>query len=84
MSAVVRVMVHDAWDEVSLPWQPDTPVQHLKAAALEITRVQGDADDFLLKYDGAELRDEQATIAAAGIPENGAVILLHRRRRAVR
>lgn len=84
MSAVVRIMVHDAWDEVALPWQADTPLHQLKAAALEITRVQGDAGDFVLKYDGAELRDEQATIAATGIPENGALILLRRRRRAVR
>lgn len=77
-------MVHDAWDEVSLPWQADTALGTLKLAALEITRVSGPPDAFVLKFNGAELRDESATIAASGVPENGALILLRRRRRAVR
>ena len=84
MSDVVRIMVHDAWDEVVLPWQADTPLSQLKAAALEITRVSGDAGEFVLKFNGAELRDEQATVGSSGIPGNAALILLRHRRRAVR
>ena len=84
MTGVLRVMVHEAWDEVVLPWQADTPLADLKAAALEITRVAGDPGEFVLKFNGAELRDETATVAASGVPVNGALILLRRRRRPVR
>lgn len=80
----MRVMVHDAWDEVVLPWQADTALGALKRAALEITRVAGAPDEFVVKFNGAELRDETATMATCGVPDNGALILLRRRRRAVR
>jgi hypothetical protein len=83
MSGVLRVMVHQAWDEVVLPWQGDASLADVKAAALEITRVAGDAGEFVFKFNGAELRDETATVAACGVPENGALILLLRRRRPV-
>lgn len=84
MTAVVRVMVHDAWDAVELPWQGDVTLAQLKRSALEITRTSGAADEFVLKFNGAELSDESVTVAASGVPENGALILLRRRRRAVR
>ena len=80
----MRVMVHDAWDEVVLPWQGETALSALKRSALEITRVAGAPDAFIFKFNGAELRDESVTLAASGVPDNGALILLRRRRRAVR
>lgn len=84
MSGVVRVMVHDAWDEVVLPWDAHAPLSSLKQSALEMTRVIDDPREFALKFNGAELRDESATLAASGVPEGAALILLRRRRRAVR
>lgn len=84
MSAVVRVMVHDAWDEVVLPWHPGTVLADIKASALELTRVTAAPDDFILKFNGAELRDESRTLADSGVPQNGALIVLRRRRRPLR
>jgi hypothetical protein len=84
VSGVVRVMVHEAWDEVTLPWDDSTPLASLKHAALEVARVTETPQAFALKFNGAELQDESATLAASGVPANGALILLRRRRRAVR
>jgi hypothetical protein len=77
-------MVHDAWDEVTLPWQGDTSVATVKQSALEIARVTAAPDAFVVKLGGATIRDESATLAQAGVPANGALIVLRRRRRAVR
>jgi hypothetical protein len=37
-----------------------------------------------VKWRGAELRDESATVSAAGIAPGGSVIVLHRQRRPTR
>jgi hypothetical protein len=84
VSRVVRITVHEAWDEVALPWQADASLQSLKEAALELTRASGPSDAHVIKFNGAELRNESVTLAEAGIPENGALIVLRRRRRPVR
>jgi hypothetical protein len=84
VSSALRVLVHDAWDEVILPWQADATLSTIKQVALETTRTVGAPDAFVLKFNGAELRDESVTLAASGVPENGALILLRRRRRPVR
>lgn len=82
--APVRVMVLDAWDEVTLPAAPEMTVTELKRIALRETRVADDPAKYLVKFRGAELRDEEATLAANGVPAGGAVIVMRRRRRAVR
>jgi hypothetical protein len=86
MSAVLplRVTVEDVWDEVLLELSPATPVGEIKRRALALTRVKQDPSEYVLKYRGAELSDESQPIADAGLVPNGALILLHRRRRAVR
>lgn len=83
MSAL-RVTVLDAWDEITLPFEPGQRVDAVKRAALEAARVPGDPAGFTVKYLGAELRDEQQTVAEAGLPDGAALIVLRRRRRAVR
>lgn len=80
----IRVMVHDAWDEVRLPWDPTMSCARLKGAVLESARVVGDPAAFEVKVRGASVRDETQGLAAAGMVEGGAVIVLRRRRRAVR
>jgi hypothetical protein len=77
-------MVHDAWDEVTMPWQGDTSLASIKRSALETARVTAPPEAFVLKLDGATLPDESVTLAAAGVPANGVLIVLRRRRRAVR
>lgn len=76
----VRVTVLESWDEVSLAPAPETAIAEVKARALAATRTRGAADTFLVKYLGAELRDESASLAEAGVVPNGALIVLRRRR----
>jgi hypothetical protein len=80
----LRVMVEDAWDEIPLDLPPSTSLGELKRQALEATRVTRDPDDYLLKFRGAELYDESRSLTDAGLVENGALIVLPRRRRPVR
>ena len=80
----LRVTVQDAWDEVPLDLAPATSLADLKRIALETTKVVRPADEYVLKFRGAELFDESRSLADAGLVDNGAVILRPRRRRPVR
>jgi hypothetical protein len=80
----IRVMVQDAWDEVTLDLPAVTPLAEVKRRALQATRVTGNPDAYLLKFRGAELEDESRSLAEAGLVPNGALIVLRRRRRPVR
>jgi hypothetical protein len=80
----IRVMVQDAWDEVTLDLPAVTPLAEVKRQALQATRVTGNPDAYLLKFRGAELEDESRSLAEAGLVPNGALIVLRRRRRPVR
>lgn len=83
MSAL-RVTVLDAWDEVTLPRRADQRLVDLKREALVAARIPDDPAAFVLKYRGAELFREERTVGEAGLPDNAALIVLRRRRRAVR
>jgi len=80
----VRVMVQDAWDEVHLDLPSATSLAEVKRQALSATKVTGNPDSYVLKFRGAELRDESRSLAEAGLVPNGALIVLPRRRRPVR
>lgn len=80
----VRIMVEDAWDEISFQLPPSTSLADVKRQALEAAQVRGDPDRYLLKFRGAELRDESRSLADAGMVPNGALIVMSRRRRPVR
>jgi hypothetical protein len=80
----IRVTVEDAWDEIPLDLPPGTSLAELKRLALAGTEVEGDPDEYVLKFRGAELFDESRSLADAGLVPNGAVIVLPRRRRPVR
>ncbi len=80
----VRVMVQDAWDEVTMELPATTSLADVKRRALEQAQVRGNPDAYLLKFRGAELRDESRSLAEAGLVPNGALIVLPRRRRPVR
>lgn len=82
--SVLRVTVLDTWDEVPLPKRPEQTLADLKSEALASARVPDDPAAFVLKYRGAELREEGRTVAEAELPDNAALIVLRRRRRAVR
>jgi len=83
-SLPVRVMVEDVWDEVQLELPSTTPVGEIKRQALVATHVRRDPSHYVLKYRGAELSDESRSAEEVGLVPNGALIVLSRRRRAVR
>ncbi len=80
----LRVMVEDVWDEVTIDAPSSMPVGDLKAIALRRAGVPGDAAEYLMKYLGAELQDEDRSLADAGIVPNAALVVLPRRRRPLR
>jgi hypothetical protein len=84
MTMPVRVMVQDAWDEVRFDVAPEMTLGEVKWNALAVTRVTGNPASYLVKYRGAELADEELSLAAAGVVPNAALIVLPRRRRPVR
>ncbi len=83
-SVPVRVTVADVWDAVPLDLPPSTSLAELKREALRRTRVRHDPAEYVVKFRGAEMLDESATLKDAGIPPNAALIVLPRRRRPVR
>jgi hypothetical protein len=80
----VRVMVEDVWTEVRIELPSSTPLGDLKAAALQQAGVRGDPADYLMKYLGAEVQDEDRSMADAGVVPNAALVVLPRRRRPLR
>lgn len=80
----VRIMVHEAWDEVELDFSPATSVAAAKQRALELTHVSEPADIFEVKYRGGAILDENLSLEAAGVVPNAALIVLRRRRSPVR
>jgi hypothetical protein len=80
----LRVTVQDAWDEIPLDLPPATSLAELKRAALIATKVSRDPDEYVVKFRGFELLDESRSLADAGLVQNGALIVLPRRRRPVR
>ena len=80
----VRVTVLDLWEEVGLTLPGATSISDLKRAVLTQARVRGAPGDYVVKYNGAELYEPGNTLANAGVVSNGALIVLRRRRIAVR
>jgi hypothetical protein len=86
MSGELRVRVHvlDVWDEIKLDLPPVTSIGALKQEALDLARVTEDPEKFLVKFRGAEMRDESRTLADEQVPADAALIVMRRRRVPVR
>ena len=80
----VRVMVEAMWDQVALELPAATTVGEIKQRALSLTHASGRAEDYLVKYRGAELLDVARSLTEAGVVSNAALIVLSRRRQPVR
>ena len=82
----VRVMVTDVWDQVFLAVGPDTTVAQLKrdalARALKTNVVH--PDDYIVKFHGAGVLDESATLGSLGAGANAPFVVLPARRLPVR
>ncbi len=80
----LRVMVQDVWDEVAIAMDGSHSVSELKLAALTRARVVRDPSQYAVKYRGAEILNEAASLEQAGIVPDANLIVLPRRRRPVR
>lgn len=80
----VRVRVHDTWEEVSLELDAATSLAEVKRRALKGARRPGDPDRYQVKFRGAEILDESASLESVGVVRNAELIVLPRRRQAVR
>lgn len=77
----VRVTVQDAWDAVPLEMSAGASIAELKLRALVLTHVAEDPTGYEVKYRGASLRNEAASLASAQVVDNAALIVLPIRRR---
>lgn len=81
----VRVQMPEVWDTVRVELPAHEPVRTLKARALEALYPDGDVhEDFVVKYQGFEVLDEEAPISAVGARDGSIFLVTHRRRRPVR
>ncbi|HVX88994.1 MAG TPA: hypothetical protein VG940_08715 [Gemmatimonadales bacterium] len=82
-AADLRVRVSDAWVDVDLPWSPDLRIGELKLRALVATQRAGDPAGYEVKFRGASV-DDSATVGTLKVPAGAGLIVLPRRRQAVR
>ena len=80
----VRVRVLDAWDDVVMRLPAVTSIADVKRRALAAAHVTTDPAGFLVKFRGAELRDEARSLSEERVPAHGALIVMARRRVPVR
>jgi hypothetical protein len=81
----VKVTVADTWQSLHLVVPGDETVAALKARALSAYAVDPDrAPLYEVKFGGAQVRDESRTLQELGVPDGAALVVLARRRRAVR
>lgn len=78
---MVRVQALEVWDTVRLETSPSATVREVKEQAL--AALMPDAahpGEFMTKLNGAEVLDENMSLADAGVL-NGSTLLVHYRRR---
>jgi len=81
----LKVTVLDTWQPLHLVVPADESVAALKARALAACAIDHDrASLYEVKVGGAAVQDESRTLASLGVVDNAALIVLARRRRAVR
>ena len=81
----VRVWVTSVWDTVTLEVDVDWSVASVKEAALRGATARAfNADDFIVKFRGAEVFDEAQSLGVLGVPDGAPMIVLPGRRQPVR
>jgi len=81
----IRVEVPEVWDVVRVETPPTTPLHTIKTRSLEALYPDyADGDAFVLKLNGAELRDEDASVSGVGAKDGSTFLLTFRRRRPVK
>ncbi|MEP6780357.1 MAG: hypothetical protein ABJC26_10750 [Gemmatimonadaceae bacterium] len=85
--SVLTIRVHGAevWDAVRVEANASTPVRHVKQAALAVLMPDVDAlDGYVVKLGGTEIRNENLSLTEAGVKNGATLLVMSRRRRAVR
>ncbi len=81
----VRVWVTSVWDTITLEVDSNWSVASVKEAALiGATAKSFDIDDFIVKFRGAEVFDEDQSLGDLGVPDGAPMIVLPGRRQPVR
>lgn len=81
----VRVQSAEAWDAVRVELTPSTRVLEVKRAAMSV--LMPDVDDigeYVVKLNGFEITDERQSLEAIGALDGSTLLIMSRRRRAVR
>jgi hypothetical protein len=81
----LRVQIPEVWDVVRIETPPTEPVLSLKVRALDALFPNAEFhEDFVVKLNGFEVLDENASVTDTGAVDGSIFLLTHRRRRAVR
>jgi len=81
----IRVQGADLWDSIRIESPPDEAVLSIKLRALQALYPDADFhEDYAVKLGGIEVLDEEASLSEAGVRDGSILLLIHRRRRAVR
>ena len=84
-SWTIRVQSLEMWDMVRIQLPPSTSVRTVKDLAIGVLMPRTeDPDQLVIKLNGFEVLDEDATVADAGAIDGSTLLLTHRRRRPVR
>lgn len=81
----VRVQVMEVWDTVRIEVPPAEPVLTVKVRALEALYPEAEFhDDFVVKINGFEVLDENASVTDSGALDGSTYLIAYRRRRPIR
>jgi hypothetical protein len=76
----LRAQVLEAWDAIRIDADPSATVKSLKHLALETLYPNVNENDYVVKFRGWEVLDEDAPISSTGA-RNGSIFLITDRRR---
>lgn len=81
----IRVRGAEVWDGVRVEASTSMPVRNVKQAALAVLMPDVDTPDlFVVKLQGSEIRNEGLSLAEAGVKNGATLLVMSRRRHAVR
>ncbi|MGH7524192.1 MAG: hypothetical protein ACREK8_07795 [Gemmatimonadales bacterium] len=74
----------ETWSDVVLHLSPSTPISRVKQLALDAAHIDDEPSRFLVKFRGAEVRDESRSLSDEQVPPEGAMIVMRGHRMPVR
>ena len=81
----IRVQVPEVWDVVLVETPLEEPVLSVKVRALDALFPNAEFhEDFVMKLNGFEVLDENASVGEAGAVDGSIFLVTHRRRRPTR